>query len=96
MKLGLISSHARTRMKQRGMSENLLQTLLAHGRVEHDHHGGKIVYFDHQAQHGAAWPERCLDAYAVLDRHGEVITVGQRFRKTSGRRPCAPARTGRA
>lgn len=90
MKLGRISSHARVKMRQRGISEAALQTLLACGRVEHDQLGGKIVYFD---QSERAWPkaefllrglERCRDSYAVMDRHGEIITVGSRFSRIRG------------
>lgn len=85
MKLGKISSHARVKMRQRGISEAALQSLLAFGRVEQDQLGGKIVYFDHEER---ARPRteflpcelnQCRDSYAVMDRHGEIITVGSRF-----------------
>ncbi|MBU0592132.1 MAG: DUF4258 domain-containing protein [Gammaproteobacteria bacterium] len=85
MKLGKISSHARVKMRQRGITEAALQRLLASGRVEQDHLGGKIVYFDHEerarpeAEFQLCSPERSRDAYAVMDCHGEIITVGSRF-----------------
>lgn len=85
MKLGKISSHARVKMRQWGISEDTLQNLLAFGRVEQDPLGGRIVYFDHatRARPRADFPpchlERCRDSYAVMDRHGEIITVGSRF-----------------
>ncbi|MBZ0104683.1 MAG: DUF4258 domain-containing protein [Sulfuricella denitrificans] len=79
MKLGKISSHARVKMRQWGISEAALQNLLAGGRVEQDHVGGKIVYFDQQVRARSEFPERCRDSYAVMDCHGEIITVGSRF-----------------
>lgn len=85
MKLGKISSHARVKMRQWGISETALQHLLVSGRVEHDRLGGKIVYFDQdeQARPHPEFPlcglERCRDSYAVIDCHGEIITVGSRF-----------------
>ncbi len=86
MKLGKISSHARVKMRQWGISEAALQGLLAGGRVEQDHLGGKIVYFDQEAlaRPRAECLERCRDSYAVMDRHGEIITVGSRFSRVRG------------
>lgn len=90
MKLGRISSHARVKMRQRGISEAVLQHLLACGRVEHDRLGGRIVYFvndECNPSQDAAMPhgiDRCRDSYAVLDRHGEIITVGNRFSRIRG------------
>lgn len=85
MKLGKISSHARVKMRQWGISEMALQGMLDSGRVEQDQLGGKIVYFNHEerARMQAAFPrghiERCHDSFAVMDCHGEIITVGSRF-----------------
>jgi hypothetical protein len=86
MKLGKISSHARVKMRQRGISEAALQSLLAGGRVEQDRLGGKVIYFDHEerARPRAECLQPFLDAYAVLDRHGEIITVGSRFSRIRG------------
>ena len=81
MKLGKISSHARVKMRQWGISETALQGMLERGRVEQDHLGGKIVYFDH-VECVRPRPEclaQCRDSYAVMDRHGEIITVGSRY-----------------
>jgi hypothetical protein len=78
MKLGRISSHARIGMKRQGISEAALQGLIENGREERDGCGGRIVYFDAGEPSGdvAQVPRRCrLGAYAVLDRHGEIITV---------------------
>ena len=79
MKLGKISSHARVKMRQWGISEAALQSFLAGGRVEQDHLGGKIVYFACGERARSECFERCRDSYAVMDQHGEIITVGSRF-----------------
>ncbi|MFA5241556.1 MAG: hypothetical protein WC029_05520 [Sulfuricella sp.] len=86
MKLGKISSHARVKMRQRGISEAALQDMLERGRVEQDHLGGMIVYFDHE-ECVRPHPERLAqrsDSYAVMDRHGEIITVGSHFSRIRG------------
>jgi hypothetical protein len=79
MKLGKISSHARVKMRQWGISEAALQGLLASGRVEQDQLGGKIVYFEQAARARSECLGWCRDSYAVMDRHGEIITVGSRY-----------------
>lgn len=79
MKLGKISSHARMKLRQWGISEGALEGLLACGRVELDHLGGKIVYFGQGMNARAESTVCCRDSYAVMDRHGEIITVGSRF-----------------
>ena len=86
MKLGKISCHARLRMKQRGISEAILKTLIAYGRTEYDHHGGKIIYFDCRARSQLLTErqscfDRWMDSYAVLDRYDEIITVGHRMKR---------------
>ncbi|HSD61470.1 MAG TPA: DUF4258 domain-containing protein [Burkholderiales bacterium] len=87
LRLRRISSHARVRMKQRGITQRHLELLLAYGEIQHDRHGGRIVYFDRGARRRVpeecvpADLDRCADAYAVLDRDGEVITVGHRYRR---------------
>lgn len=87
VELRLVSSHARVRMKRRGITQRQLELLLAYGEVRHDHYGGKIVLFDEAAHRrlAADRPEpemdRCLGMYAVLDREDEVITVGHRSRR---------------
>ena len=78
MKLGRISSHARLKMKRQGITEAALQGLIENGREERDGCGGRIVHFDVGETAGPAAQAHLacrLGAYAVLDRHGEVITV---------------------
>jgi hypothetical protein len=84
MKLGKISSHARIRMRRQGMTEAVLQGMLESGRVEQGCHGDKTVYFDSQSvatqaavNRKAANSSPFYGAYAVLDKDGEVITVGR-------------------
>ena len=87
MKLGRISSHARIRMNQRGLSIQALEALLEYGRFEYDRHGGKIVTLNQAGRNllaqvlPAGQLDHCADLYAVLDAHNEVITVGQRSRR---------------
>lgn len=85
MKLGIISSHARLCMRRSGISEQALHNLLASGRVEHGDHGGKIVHFDTASKTCAALAGMY---YAVLDSHGEIITIGRRFSHVRRRNRC--------
>lgn len=82
-----LTHHARARLQQRGIPSEVLTRLLDFGREEHDHRGGRIVYFDRQARArlqralGSDTYKRIehhLDAYAVVGGGGEVITVGHR------------------
>ena len=80
MELGKISTIAFNRMKQRGISLETLQHLLAHGHVERQHDGARLVYLDstlpRPIREGS--PRRML--YAVVDAAGEVLTVEKRVR----------------
>jgi hypothetical protein len=80
MKLGKISPLAFSRMKQRGISIDALNHLLAHGQVEKHFDGGQVVYLD-SPDPGPVWrghPKPRL--YALLDAAGEVLTVEKRVR----------------
>src|ERR1043166_8477096 len=84
------STHALTRMQQRGIGEGALDLLFRYGREQHDHHGGTILYFDKAARERIT---RELDRealvalraqlriYAVLGHTGNVITVGHRVER---------------
>jgi len=85
-----LTDHASVRLQQRGIPVPILGWLLAHGRKIHDHHGSKIVFFDHGARErfrrehgGRAYRrfERKLDAYAVVTTDGVVLTVGRRTKR---------------
>jgi hypothetical protein len=85
-----LSRHARARMQQRGITPGALSCLLDYGREAHDHTGHVTVYFDKAARRRL---ERDADAetrkqlaqlarlYAVLGGHGEIVTVGHRYRR---------------
>ena len=80
MKLGKISPLAFSRMRQRGISLDALNDLLAHGQVEKQLDGVRVVYLDSPAP-SPAWgggPKPRL--YAVVDAAGEVLTVEKRVR----------------
>ncbi len=82
-----LTDHARTRLQQRGIPEPVLECLLTYGRKVHDHRGGELVFFDHNARdrlrraQGADVFKRIeakLGTYAVIAEDGSVITVGHR------------------
>lgn len=85
-----LTNHARARFQQRGISNIVLDCLMHYGRKVHDHRGGEIVFFDHQARERLrrhADPanynivEPKLDAYAVIGPDGAVLTVGHRTKR---------------
>lgn len=82
-----VTSHARARMQQRGISPVALELLLEYGREAHDHRGCRIVRFDKRSRHYVLRAlgrerfrqlERHLDAYAVIAADDAVVTVGHR------------------
>jgi hypothetical protein len=82
-----LTTHARVRMQQRGISLAALDLLLEYGREAHDRRGCRIVRFDKRSRRRAAralgrlFPrfERSLDAYAVIGPGDVVLTVGHRL-----------------
>jgi hypothetical protein len=85
--LAPLTSHARARMQQRGISPAVLDVLLEYGREAHDHRGCLIVRFDKRSRRRAARAlgrelfrrvERHLGAYAVIGPDDAVVTVGHR------------------
>jgi hypothetical protein len=75
-------------MQQRGIGNDALDLLFSYGREAHDHHGAVILYMDKSAQRRLAAASRAKSEirrlsglYAVLSRHGRVITVGHRTRR---------------
>lgn len=82
------TAHARARMQQRGIGADALELLFSYGREAHDHHGAVILYMDKAAQKRLAAASRASGEvrrlsglYAVLSRHGQVLTVGHRTRR---------------
>jgi hypothetical protein len=85
-----LTTHAKTRMQQRGIPEAALDALLDYGRAAHDHRGAEILYFDKRARERLARDrgesearrlERFLSAYAVIGGDGEIRTVGHRHHR---------------
>ncbi len=86
----ILTNHAQARLQQRGISSHVLDYLLQYGRKVHDHRGGEIIFFDHQArerlrrQSGPTQfkvVESKLDAYAVIGTDGAILTVGRRTKR---------------
>ena len=82
------TAHARARMQQRGIDRDALDLLFSYGKEAHDHHGAVILYMDKAAQKRLEAvartrneARRLAGLYAVLSRHGQVITVGHRTRR---------------
>ena len=80
MKLGKISPLAFSRMKQRGISIAALHHLLAHGQVEKQFDGARVVYLDSDASVPARVGNPRPRLYAVVDAAGDVLTVERRVR----------------
>lgn len=80
MKLGKISPLAFSHMKQRGISIDALNQLLAHGQVEKHFDGGQLVYLDSPDPGPALRGHPKPRLYAVVDAAGEVLTVEKRVR----------------
>lgn len=80
MKLGKISPLAFSRMKQRGISVDALNDLLAHGQIERHPDGAQVVYLEPDApgETRAGRPQPRL--YVVLDAAGEILTLERRVR----------------
>ena len=85
-----LTDHARSRIKQRGIPEFIIEGLLTFGKAAHDHKGSEVIYFDRKARKrlrrlwGEATYRRLetkLDAYAVVGDDGAIITVGHRTRR---------------
>jgi len=82
-----ITQHALARMQQRGIRPDDVECLLRYGRVEYDHHGGRVLFLDRQArdQLGArtrrSESDRLRGLYAIVASDGAVLTVGHRTRR---------------
>ena len=80
MKLGKISTLAFNRMKRRGITLDTLRHLLAHGHVDVQLDGARLVYLDCTLPRPAREDSPRQMLYAVLDAAGEVLTVERRVR----------------
>lgn len=84
------SLHAQARMQQRAIPSSVVEMLIAYGHQEHDHHGGRVLYFDKSSRcrlvrdfpgRNGGFLDQYHDAYAVVSMDGEVITVGHRDKR---------------
>ncbi len=85
-----MTHHASKRMQQRGIPESVLPLLFEYGEEEYDHHGTMLLYFNKRARQRMArvMPQdelkqlqNVMNAYAVLDKDGAVVTVGHRTQR---------------
>lgn len=88
-----VSNHAKVRMQQRAISEEMLESLLDFGQVRFNGQGTEILTFpkkvlrhlkkelDHKI---FMQVERHLNLYAVMSSDGELITTGYRTKRLKG------------
>lgn len=86
-----LSSHARARLRQRSVPPFVVRLLFDHGVRERSHRGAVILFFDKRSRSRVAaelgrslfsrLDSHFLDAYAVVSRDGEVVTVGYRTKR---------------
>jgi hypothetical protein len=99
----MITHHGQIRQQQRGLPRLVLDWLAAYGREVHDHRRRAVIrHFTPDARRrlerdiGREPVRRMheyLDAYAVYDTDGTVITVGHRYeriRRDLSRRDALP------
>ena len=89
----MLSQHARVRMQQRAISEDMLESLLDFGQVKFNGQGTEILTFpkrvvkhlkkelDHKVFMKI---ERHLNLYAIMSSDGELITTGYRTKRLKG------------
>jgi hypothetical protein len=83
-----LSTHARVRMQQRGISPEALELLLELGETMPAPGGGQVVFLE-RAHHREVSRrarrirdrDRVKRLYAVTDELGIVVTVGHRYRR---------------
>ena len=89
----MLSHHAKVRMQQRAISEDMLESLLDFGQVKFNGQGTEILTFpkrvvkhlkkelDHKVFMKI---ERHLNLYAIMSSDGELITTGYRTKRLKG------------
>jgi hypothetical protein len=83
-----LSSHARVRMQQRGISPEALEILLELGETSPAPGGRQVVFLERARRQELGRRakrirerDRLKRLYAVTDEHGTVVTVGHRYRR---------------
>jgi len=89
----MLSQHAKVRMQQRAISEDMLESLLDFGQIKFNGQGTEILTFpkrvvkhlkkelDHKVFMKI---ERHLNLYAIMSSDGELITTGYRTKRLKG------------
>lgn len=86
----LLTSHAYTRLQQRGIPPWFVDLLLQHGKTRHDGHGALIKSVDKHVRRKLhevlpheqfVRAERWFDVYAVVSADASVITAAHRTKK---------------
>ena len=89
----MLSQHAKVRMQQRAISEDMLESLLDFGQIRFNGQGTEILTFpkrvvkhlkkelDHKVFMKI---ERHLNLYAIMSSDGELITTGYRTKRLKG------------
>jgi len=89
----LISHHAKVRMQQRAISEDMLESLLDFGQIRFNGQGTQILTFPKRVMKSLKKEldhkvfmkiERHLNLYAVMSSDGELITTGYRTKRLKG------------
>jgi hypothetical protein len=89
----LISHHAKVRMQQRAISEDMLESLLDFGQIRFNGQGTQILTFPKRVMKDLKKElnhkvfmkiERHLNLYAVMSSDGELITTGYRTKRLKG------------
>ena len=88
-----VSQHAKIRMQQRAISEDMLESLLDFGQVKFNGQGTEILTFPKKVvkhlkkelNHKVFMKiERHLNLYAIMSTNGELITTGYRTKRLKG------------
>ena len=88
-----VSQHAKIRMQQRAISEDMLESLLDFGQVKFNGQGTEILTFPKkmvknlkkELNHKVFMKiERHLNLYAIMSSDGGLITTGYRTKRLKG------------
>ena len=85
-----ITDHARLRIQQRGIQEDMLPLLLKYGQKTYDNYGDQVYYLNKASRERLE--RECgrevlrkirdtLDIYAVVGEGNGLVTVGHRFKR---------------
>lgn len=85
-----MSTHAKTRLQQRGIPKQILPLLIKFGKQEYDHRGTRVIYLTRESREKIRQRadrallkriEPSMGVYAVLNAEGHIVTVGHRTRR---------------